>query len=94
MTERISGYEVRRAKHADVPDCAAGLPMVHGHDRPGDVCATRITQGTALAAEHAHRISGYATDLAIFAQAVGESNEDIKVLIASAEARGCRDSVL
>ena len=87
LTERISGYEVRRATHADVPDCAAVCQMVHGHDRPGEL-NDAITQGTALVVEHDNRISGYATDLTFFAHAVGESNEDIKALIAAAEAFG------
>jgi hypothetical protein len=38
--------------------------------------------------EHDERISGYATDLAFFAHAVGESNEDLKALIMAAEAFG------
>jgi hypothetical protein len=36
--------------------------------------------------EHDGRISGYATDLAFFAHAVGESNEDLKALIMAADA--------
>jgi hypothetical protein len=87
LTERISGYEVRRATQADVPECAALCQMVHGHDRTGEL-SDAITQGTALVVEHDNRISGYATDLAFFAHAVGESNEDIKALIAAAEAFG------
>jgi hypothetical protein len=38
--------------------------------------------------EHDLRISGYATDLSLFAHAVGESNEDLKALIMAAEAFG------
>ena len=38
--------------------------------------------------EHNGRISGYATDLAFFAHAVGENNEDIKALITAADAFG------
>jgi hypothetical protein len=38
--------------------------------------------------EHDGRISGYATDLAFFAHAVGESNEDLKALIMAADAFG------
>jgi GNAT superfamily N-acetyltransferase len=85
LTERISGYEVRPATHADVPDCAVLCRMVHGHDRSGEV-SDAVRQGTAMVVEHDNRISGYATGLAFFAHAVGESNEDIKALIAAAEA--------
>ena len=47
-----------------------------------------LAQGTALVVEHDGRVSGYATDLALFAHAVGESNEDLKALIMAAEAFG------
>jgi DNA-binding SARP family transcriptional activator len=47
-----------------------------------------LAQGTALVVEHDGRISGYATDLAFFAHAVGESNEDLEALIMAAEAFG------
>jgi predicted N-acetyltransferase YhbS len=87
LTENISGYEVRHATHADVPDCTAVCQMVHGHDRSGEL-NDAIMQGTALVVEHDNRISGYATNLAFSAHAVGESNEDIKALIAAAEAFG------
>jgi hypothetical protein len=39
-----------------------------------------------LVVEHDGRISGYATGLAFFAHAVGESNEDLKALIMAADA--------
>jgi hypothetical protein len=47
-----------------------------------------VAQGTARVVEHDGRISGYATDLAFFAHAAGESNEDLKALITAAEAFG------
>ena len=82
--EEIPGYHVRRATEADVPACAALCRNVHGHDRAGEV-SDAIAQGTALVVEHDKRISGYATDLAFFAHAVGESNEDLKALITAAD---------
>lgn len=83
----ISGYRVRRATTADVEACTAVCQRVHGHDRAGEV-HDALAQGTALVVEHDGRISGYATDLAFSAHAVGESNEDLKALIMAAEAFG------
>jgi hypothetical protein len=45
-----------------------------------------IAQGTALVVEHDRRVSGYASGLAFFSHAVGESNEDLKALIMAADA--------
>jgi GNAT superfamily N-acetyltransferase len=83
----ISGYRVRRATTADVQACTAVCRQVHGHDRAGEV-TDAIAQGTALVVEHDGRISGYSTDLAFIAHAVGESNEDLKALIMAADAFG------
>jgi predicted N-acetyltransferase YhbS len=81
----IAGYRVRRATTADTDACATVCRRVHGHDRTGEV-NDAIAQGTALVTEHDGRISGYATDLAFFSHAVGESNEDLKALIMAADA--------
>jgi predicted N-acetyltransferase YhbS len=83
----IAGHPVRPAAHADMQACSTVCKAVHGHDRAGEV-AEAIAQGTALVVEHDGRISGYATDLAFFAHAVGETNEDLKALIMAAEAFG------
>jgi predicted N-acetyltransferase YhbS len=85
--DRISGHRVRRATTADLPACTAVCRRVHAHDRAGEV-RDALAQGTALVVEHDGRISGYATDLAFFAHAVGENNEDIKALITAADAFG------
>ncbi|MCA6094866.1 GNAT family N-acetyltransferase [Streptomyces sp. SCA3-4] len=81
----IPGHRVRPATGEDADACNTLCRRVHGHDRAGEL-ADAIGQGTALVAEHAGRISGYATDLAFFAHAVGEGNEDVKALIAAARA--------
>ena len=81
----VAGYRVRRATTADTDECATVCYRVHGHDRTGEV-SDAIAQGTALVVEHDGRISGYATDLAFFSHAVGESNEDLKALIMAADA--------
>jgi predicted N-acetyltransferase YhbS len=81
----VAGYRVRRATTADTEACAEVCRRIHGHDRTGEM-SDAIAQGTALVVEHDGRISGYATDLAFFAHAVGESNEDLKALIMAADA--------
>jgi GNAT superfamily N-acetyltransferase len=81
----IPGYQTRPATPNDVEACNTICFAVHGHDRAGEV-ADAIAQGTALVVEHDGRISGYATDLGLFAHAVGESNEEIKALIRAAKA--------
>jgi predicted N-acetyltransferase YhbS len=83
----ISGYRVRPATEADTEACAAVCRRVHGHDRTGEV-RDALAQGTAMVVEHNGRISGYATDLAFFAHAVGEDNEDLKALIMAANQFG------
>jgi GNAT superfamily N-acetyltransferase len=83
----ISGYQTRRATPEDVEACNTVCFGVHGHDRAGEV-ADAVAQGTALVVEHDGRVSGYATDLAFFSHAVGESNEDIKALIMAADGFG------
>jgi predicted N-acetyltransferase YhbS len=83
----IPGYRVRAATTTDVEACTAVCRRVHGHDRAGEV-RDAVAQGTARVVEHDGRISGYATDLAFFAHAAGESNEDLKALITAAEAFG------
>jgi len=79
----IPGYQVRRASTADVEACAAVCRQVHGHDRSGEV-VDAVAQGTAMVVEHDKRITGYATDLAFFAHAVGAGNDDLKALIMAA----------
>jgi predicted N-acetyltransferase YhbS len=83
----ISGYETRRAEPADIEACNAVCRHVHGHHRAGEL-TDALTQNTALVVEHDGRISGYATDLAFSAHAVGESNEELKALIMAADAFG------
>jgi GNAT superfamily N-acetyltransferase len=84
-TGTVAGYRVRRATTADTDACAKVCRRIHGHDRTGEM-SDAIAQGTALVVEHDGRISGYATDLAFFSHAVGESNEDLKALIMAADA--------
>ncbi len=55
---------------------AASLPMQ----------SPRARQGTASVVERACRITGYATPIAYFGHAVGETNDDLKALIGAAQA--------
>jgi len=81
------GYQVRAATESDLSVCNELCRSVHGHDRGGEL-RDAIKQGTAKVVEHLERITGYATDVAFFAHAVGETNQDIEALIASAREIG------
>jgi predicted N-acetyltransferase YhbS len=79
----IPGYHVRPATTDDLIACADVCRAVHGHDRTGEL-ADAVGQGGALVVEHDGRITGYASGVAFFHHAVGESNEDLKALIGAA----------
>ena len=57
----------------------------HVTHRAGEL-ADAIKGGTAVVVERPERVTGYATALAFFGHAVGETNLDLQALIASAEA--------
>jgi len=77
------GYAVRLGSEGDVAACNAVCARVHGHDRAGEV-TDAIRLGTLSVVEHDGRITGYTTGVALFAHAVGESNNDLKALIGAA----------
>lgn len=79
----VPGYVVRIATQADLAACDRLCRLVHGHDRSGELLDA-IHQGTAKVVEHGGRISGYTTGIAFFAHSVGEANDDLKAMIASA----------
>ena len=81
----IPGYHVRPAIEADLAACNAVCFHVHGHDRGGEL-RDAIAQGSAVVVEHDGRITGYATATAFFGHAVGETTEDLKVVIGAAQA--------
>jgi len=85
IAAEIPGRHVRSAVEADLDACNQICEQVHGHDRGGEL-ADSIGQGTAAVVERAGRISGYATAMAFFGHAVGETTDDIKALIATAPA--------
>ncbi|MFF6912748.1 GNAT family N-acetyltransferase [Streptomyces sp. NPDC012466] len=79
----MPGYEVREATDADLGACNDVCRQVHGVDRGGEI-ADALKQGTARVVERAGHVTGYATDLAFFAHAVGETTPDLQALIAAA----------
>jgi GNAT superfamily N-acetyltransferase len=80
----VAGCFVRPATVEHLPDCNRLCFRVHGHDRGGEL-ADAIAQGAARVVERAGRITGYAAPIAYFGHAVGETNDDIKALIAAAQ---------
>ncbi|OXS32399.1 GNAT family N-acetyltransferase [Streptomyces sp. XY006] len=83
LERALPGYTVREATDADLGVCNDLCRQVHGVDRGGEV-ADALKQGTARVVERAGRVTGYATDLAFFAHAVGETTPDLQALIAAA----------
>lgn len=83
IRQELPGYRVRAATAGDLDACNRICRRVHGHDRGQELLAA-IEQGTATVVEHGGRISGYATAIGFFAHAVGETNEELKALIAAA----------
>jgi GNAT superfamily N-acetyltransferase len=80
---KIGGYDVREMTSTDLEGVDALSLRVHGHTRHNEV-AGAIAQGSARVVEHDGRITGYTTGVGFFGHTVGESNEDVKALIASA----------
>jgi hypothetical protein len=80
---QIPGYVVRSAAEDDADASDRVCQSVHGHDRGGEL-REAIRQGTASVVEHGGRVTGYATAIAFFGHAVGETNEDLKALIGAA----------
>jgi predicted N-acetyltransferase YhbS len=77
------GYRVRIAEPSDLATCNDLCVRVHGHDRGGEL-NDAIQQGTAVIAESEGRIKSYASSIAFFGHAVGESNQDLQALISAA----------
>ena len=79
----LPGIRVRSAQAKDLAACNELCLRVHGHDRGGEL-GEAIQQGTAVVAESRGRVTAYASSVALSGHAVGETNEDLKALIASA----------
>lgn len=80
----VPGCAVRPAAAADRSACDQLCFRVHGHARGGEL-ADAIAQGTARVVTRAGRVTGYATSVAFFGHAVGETNDDLKALIGAAD---------
>lgn len=83
IAARVPGYPVRQAVAADQDACNALCVAVHGHTRAGEL-ADAVRASNAVVVEHGGRVTGYATGLAFFAHAIGETNREIEALISAA----------
>jgi GNAT superfamily N-acetyltransferase len=83
INKTLPGYQVRPAQAADLAACHDLCLRIHGHDRGGEL-TDAIQQGSAVVAESGGRVTGYASSIAFFGHSVGETNEDLKALIAAA----------
>jgi predicted N-acetyltransferase YhbS len=79
----VPGHAVRAVIANDLPACNRLCCRVHGHDRSGEL-ADAVAKGEARVVERAGRVTGYATPVAFFGHAVGETNDDLKALIGAA----------
>jgi len=84
---KFAGYDVRPALEADLAACNRICIRIHGHDRGGEL-RDAIKQGSVRVVERGGHITGYATAIAFFAHAVGDTNQDIEALIANASEIG------
>jgi len=87
LTVQIPSYRVRPATEPDLDACNQICVKVHGHDRGGELLDA-IKRETATVVERTGCITGYASSVAFFGHAVGESNEALKALIGAAPAFG------
>ena len=87
IKKTVEGCTVRTAQERDLEAANRICESVHGHNRSGEL-RDAIGQGTAIVVERHGRITGYASSLAFFGHAVGESNLDLQALISSADSFG------
>lgn len=71
---------VRAATVADIPACDGICFAVHGHTRHGEL-EDGIKNNNALVVEYGGRITAYASSLAFFGHAVGETWDDLQAMI-------------
>ena len=81
----VPGCIVRPAVDADLTACNELCVGVHGFARAGEL-ADALSQSSARVVERAGRVTGYATTIALFGHAVGETNDDLRALIGAADA--------
>jgi predicted N-acetyltransferase YhbS len=83
----IPGCAVRPASASDLEVCARLCVRAHGHDRTGEM-RDALRAGQAAVVERAGHITGYTSAIAFFGHTVGETNDDVKALIAAAQSIG------
>jgi len=83
----IEGTNVRPMTSGDLAYADELSINVHGHTRHNEV-AGAIEHGTAKVVERGGRITGYTTGIGFFGHAVAATNDDLKALIADADAFG------
>jgi predicted N-acetyltransferase YhbS len=83
LNVKFEGYAVRPAVETDLQACNQLCRRVHGHHREGEL-RDALMRRAAKVVERLGRVTGYATDIAMFGHAVSETNEDIKALIGAA----------
>ena len=84
---KVPGCVARLATNADLDSCNQLCAQVHGHDRAGDL-RDSISQEHATLVERNGRVTGYTSGIGYFGHAVGETNDDLKALIAAAPEYG------
>lgn len=82
VKENIINTHVRFAKMDDLEITSELCEKIHGHNRKQEV-VDAINSGSAKVVERNGRITGYTTEVSFFGHTVGESNDDIKALIAA-----------
>jgi GNAT superfamily N-acetyltransferase len=85
MKKMLPGNSVRTAVAEDLVACNELCLRIHGHERGGEV-QDAIQQRSSTVAERDGRVTAYASSMAFSGHAVGETNEDLKALIAAAAA--------
>jgi len=81
----LPGRTVRPATSEDLDACSTLCRRVHGFERRGELEGA-VHRGMASVVEYDGRITGYTTGIGFFGHSVGESNDDVKALIAAAPA--------
>jgi predicted N-acetyltransferase YhbS len=79
---KIANAIVRTAHSTDIDSIDQLCEKVHGHNRRQEMIEA-IGQGTAKVVERGGRVTGYTSEVSFFGHSVGETNDDIKALIAS-----------
>jgi hypothetical protein len=77
------GYRVRPGQSSDLTACNDLCVRVHGHDRGGEL-KDAIQEGTAVIAEFEGQTKAYASSVAFFGHAVGDTNRDLQALLSAA----------